>query len=97
MNLAETMVSSMSSTSTFCFYFLPNSIDFNMISSWGSFGFGISQLLVLVVIFKAMKGGVKAEAKPWDGAHGLEWTVPSPAPHHTFEDPPPFDPAKAHG
>jgi cytochrome c oxidase subunit 1 len=71
--------------------------DFNMISSIGSFGFGFSQLLVLVVVFKAMKGGVKADAKPWDGAHGLEWTVPSPAPHHTFEDPPPFDPAEAHG
>ena len=24
----------------------------------------------------------------WEGAHGLEWTVPSPAPYHTFEDPP---------
>jgi len=71
--------------------------DFNMISSFGSFGFGFSQLLVLVVVFKAMKGGVKAEARPWDGAHGLEWTIPSPAPHHTFEDPPPFDPAEAHG
>jgi cytochrome c oxidase subunit 1 len=71
--------------------------DFNTISSWGSFGFGFSQLLVLVVVFKAMKGGVKAEARPWDGARGLEWTVPSPAPHHTFEDPPPFDPAEAHG
>jgi cytochrome c oxidase subunit 1 len=26
--------------------------------------------------------------KPWDGSKGLEWTVPSPAPHHTFETPP---------
>src|SRR3546814_20231079 len=24
----------------------------------------------------------------WEGARGLEWTVPSPAPYHTFEDPP---------
>jgi cytochrome c oxidase subunit 1 len=71
--------------------------DFNMISSLGSFGFGFSQLLVLLIVFKAMKGGAKADAKPWDGAHGLEWTVPSPAPHHTFEDPPPFDPDRAHG
>jgi len=23
-----------------------------------------------------------------EGAHGLEWTVPSPAPHHTFNEPP---------
>ena len=28
---------------------------------------------------------VKADEKPWDGAEGLEWTVPSPAPFHTFE------------
>ena len=26
-------------------------------------------------------------AKPWEGAEGLEWTVPSPAPFHTFEEP----------
>ena len=25
---------------------------------------------------------------PWEGAEGLEWTVPSPAPFHTFETPP---------
>ncbi len=24
-----------------------------------------------------------------NGAHGLEWTVPSPAPYHTFEEAPP--------
>ena len=24
----------------------------------------------------------------WEGARGLEWTVPSPAPYHTFEDAP---------
>jgi cytochrome c oxidase subunit 1 len=30
----------------------------------------------------------KAGDKPWDGAEGLEWTVPSPAPFHTFEHPP---------
>ena len=70
--------------------------DFNMISTVGAFGFGFAQLLVLVVVFQAMKGGAKASAKPWDGAHGLEWTVPSPAPYHTFEDPPAFDPTEAH-
>ena len=30
----------------------------------------------------------KAEARAWEGAKGLEWTVPSPAPHHTFSTPP---------
>jgi cytochrome c oxidase subunit 1 len=24
----------------------------------------------------------------WEGAEGLEWTVPSPAPYHTFATPP---------
>jgi cytochrome c oxidase subunit 1 len=64
--------------------------EFNMISSIGAFGFGLSQLLFLVVVLKCLKGGEKASAKPWDGAEGLEWTVPSPAPHHTFETPPVF-------
>ena len=32
--------------------------------------------------------GAPAAAKPWDGAEGLEWEVPSPAPFHTFETPP---------
>jgi hypothetical protein len=36
-----------------------------------------------------IRAGAKAAAKPWDGAEGLEWTVPSPAPFHTFETPPP--------
>ena len=31
------------------------------------------------------RGGKKAEAQSWEGAQGLEWTVPSPAPYHTFE------------
>ena len=30
----------------------------------------------------------KAPAKPWDGAEGLEWSIPSPAPYHTFTTPP---------
>ena len=29
-----------------------------------------------------------AEARAWEGAEGLEWTVPSPAPYHTFATPP---------
>jgi cytochrome c oxidase subunit 1 len=35
-----------------------------------------------------MGKGEKAPAKPWDGGDTLEWTVPSPAPYHTFETPP---------
>ena len=36
----------------------------------------------------AIQAGKEAAAKPWDGAEGLEWTVPSPAPYHTFSTPP---------
>ncbi|MBL8482478.1 MAG: cytochrome c oxidase subunit I [Rhodocyclaceae bacterium] len=62
--------------------------EFNKISSIGAFGFGLTQLLFLYIVIKCIKGGPKAAAKPWDGAEGLEWTVPSPAPYHTFETPP---------
>jgi cytochrome c oxidase subunit I len=64
--------------------------DFNAMSSIGAFGFGVSQLIFLWVVLKAIRGGQAAAAKPWDGAEGLEWTVPSPAPYHTFEDPPQY-------
>ena len=62
--------------------------EFNQISSYGAFLFGFSQLLFVVVVLKAVRGGKKAEARAWEGAEGLEWTVPSPAPYHTFSTPP---------
>jgi cytochrome c oxidase subunit 1 len=63
--------------------------DFNMISSIGAFMFGVTQLLFLFIVVKCARGnGAKAPAKPWEGAEGLEWTVPSPAPYHTFATPP---------
>jgi len=60
--------------------------DFNVVSSIGAFGFGFAQLIFLWVVLKNIKGGEAAPAKPWDGATGLEWSLPSPAPYHTFED-----------
>jgi cytochrome c oxidase subunit 1 len=62
--------------------------DFNALVTVGAFGFGLSQLVFLWVVIKCIKGGEKAADKPWEGAEGLEWTVPSPAPFHTFETPP---------
>ena len=62
--------------------------NFNMIASIGAFGFGLTQLLFLYIVIKCIRGGEKAPAKVWDGATGLEWTLPSPPPHHTFETPP---------
>ena len=62
--------------------------DFNMISSIGGFMFGTTQLLFLYVVVKCVQGGEKAGDKPWEGATSLEWTIPSPAPYHTFATPP---------
>ena len=62
--------------------------DFNMIATIGAFGFGLTQLLLLHTVIKCVRGGPKASAKVWDGAVGLEWTLPSPPPHHSFETPP---------
>jgi cytochrome c oxidase subunit 1 len=62
--------------------------DVNAIVSIGGFAFGLSQLIFLVVVIQCARGGAPAAAKPWEGAEGLEWTVPSPAPYHTFETPP---------
>jgi len=62
--------------------------DFNMLASIAAFGFGFAQLLFLYTLIKCVRGGPKASAQVWDGAEGLEWTLPSPPPHHSFETPP---------
>ena len=62
--------------------------DFNMISSIGGFMFGTTQLLFLYIVIKCIRGGAKAGNSPWEGADTLEWTIPSPAPYHTFATPP---------
>jgi cytochrome c oxidase subunit 1 len=63
--------------------------DLNALSSIGAFGFGLSQLLFLYVVVRCFqKHGDKAPARVWEGAWGLEWTVASPAPYHSFETPP---------
>jgi cytochrome c oxidase subunit 1 len=62
--------------------------EFNQIATVGAFLFGFSQLIFLAVVLKAFKGGTKATDQVWEGAEGLEWTLPSPAPYHTFETAP---------
>jgi len=60
--------------------------DWNMVSSIGGFGFGLSQILFVIVVIQCARGGKKASAEVWDGATptGLEWTLPSPAPYPSF-------------
>jgi cytochrome c oxidase subunit 1 len=62
--------------------------DWNMISSIGGFAFGLAQVFFVFIVIKTIRGGEKATGQVWEGAHGLEWTVPSPAPYHTFETAP---------
>jgi len=54
----------------------------------GLAGFGLAQVFFIYVIIKTIRGGKAATDQVWEGAHGLEWTVPSPAPYHTFETAP---------
>jgi cytochrome c oxidase subunit 1 len=59
--------------------------NFNMISSIGGFLFGASQLIFLgVVIHCVWFSKKKATDRVWEGAKGLEWTLSSPPPHHSF-------------
>ena len=58
--------------------------EFNMISTIGAFVFGFSQLLFAYNVIKTIRGGARATDQVWEGAHGLEWTLPSPPPYHTF-------------
>ena len=62
--------------------------DYNMMATVGAFGFGFSQIIFLIVVIKAIRGGEKATSQVWENADGLEWTLPSPAPYHSFTTPP---------
>ena len=67
--------------------------DFNAIASVGAFAFGLAQVyfFLFIVLPVMRRKGAKAPQKTWEGAEGLEWQVPSPAPFHTFETPPRLD------
>ncbi|ADJ29816.1 cytochrome c oxidase subunit I [Nitrosococcus watsonii] len=65
--------------------------EFNAISTIGAFIFGFSQLIFVYVVIKAIRGGAgveKATDQVWEGAKGLEWTLSSPPPYHSFTTPP---------
>lgn len=66
--------------------------DFNRIASIGAFILGAAQLIFLYNIIMTIRGGKKASDRVWEGAEGLEWTLPSPPPYHSFQRPPRLDP-----
>ena len=59
-----------------------------MLATVGAFGFGFAQLLFLYVVLQTVRGGERATDRCWEGAEGLEWTLPSPPPYHSFTTPP---------
>jgi len=62
--------------------------DWNMVSSIGGFVYGFAQLLFPYLIWKCVREGKRATGRVWEGAHGLEWELPSPAPYHSWSEPP---------
>jgi cytochrome c oxidase subunit 1 len=66
----------------------------NWWSSVGSYITGLAMLVFVVgILYAHFVSRIKAAGNPWGaGATTLEWTVPSPAPFHTFEDLPRIEP-----
>jgi len=62
--------------------------DFNMIASVGAFIFGFSQLIFVYNIIHCIRKGEPVIGEVWEGAKGLEWTLSSPPPYHSFITPP---------
>lgn len=58
--------------------------EFNMISSLGGFVFGLTQVMFVYIVIQTIRGGEKATDQVWEGADGLEWTLSSPPPYHSF-------------
>jgi cytochrome c oxidase subunit 1 len=58
----------------------------NKLSSYGAYISGVATLIFIVGVIDAFRRKRQAAGNPWgSGATTLEWTVPSPAPFHTFE------------
>lgn len=63
--------------------------DFNALASIGAIGYGLSQLIFVYVVVQCVRRkGEVASAEVWEKPQGLEWTVASPAPYHSFQTPP---------
>ena len=63
----------------------------NQVCTIGAYFFGFAQLIFLYVVISTIRGGKKATSQVWEGAHGLEWTLSSPPPYHSFHTPPVVD------
>jgi cytochrome c oxidase subunit 1 len=59
----------------------------NFVASIGAFIGGLSMLFFLIGVYRTFTSKEHLADNYWgEGATTLEWTVASPAPHHTFEE-----------
>jgi cytochrome c oxidase subunit I len=69
------------------YYFAPEFQPYNIMSSLGATVLATGLILPAFYLGYSLFKGPRASANPW-GAHGLEWTVPSPPPQFNFDETP---------
>jgi cytochrome c oxidase subunit 1 len=67
--------------------FLRHLLPLNKAISHTAYVLGAAQLIFVVNFFWSLARGQRATANPWE-VGTLEWTVPSPPPHHNFDEVP---------
>jgi cytochrome c oxidase subunit 1 len=67
----------------------------NLIASIGAFVSFAGALVFLLVVWRTFSAGARCPANPWGGgATTLEWSLPSPPPFHSWEQPPVIAPGE---
>jgi cytochrome c oxidase subunit I len=64
--------------------FLAHLLPWNVWISRAAYVLGAAQLVFVVNFFVSLRWGKPAPANPWE-VGTLEWTLPSPPPHHNFD------------
>jgi len=64
--------------------FLSHLLPYNKATTYAAFALGVSQFIFVWNFIYSMFRGKKAGDNPWN-VGTLEWTVPSPPPHHNFD------------
>jgi cytochrome c oxidase subunit 1 len=64
--------------------FLQHLRPLNQWTSFAAFALGIGQFCFIVNFFWSLAKGKKAQTNPWE-VGTLEWSTPSPPPHHNFD------------
>ncbi|GAB6175633.1 cytochrome c oxidase subunit I [Desulfobaculum senezii] len=70
--------------------YLPQYTDMHFVSTIGSWITAVALALMFWNLWQGMRHGPKVGKNPWGGAT-LEWTLPSPPPHHNFPSVPVVD------